>query len=166
MVIYLGADHRGFELKQYLAGFLKGEGYSVADLGNAIYDENDDYPTFAAAVAEKVSIDYEGSRGILICGSGMGMCIVANKYMNVRAAFAAASDHAFDGRTEDNTNMLCLGANYTDAAAARQIVTTWLTAPFSQEPRYARRLKEIGDLETKLCVPREGGERKKPLAWK
>lgn len=166
MLIYIGADHRGFELKQYLVGFLKGEGYEVADLGNAIYDEGDDYPPIAAAVAAKVSTDFERSRGILICGSAAGMSAVANKFANVRAAFAGTSDQAFDGRTEDNTNVLCLGANYTDATAAQQIVTTWLSTPFSKEPRYLRRLKEIEELEIKQFAPRGEDVPKKPLGWR
>lgn len=165
MVIYIGADHRGFELKQYLINFLKGEGYAVADEGSAAYDESDDYPPIAARVAEKVSVDYEGSRGVLICGSGVGMDVVANKFANVRAALAGTPDQAFDSRNEDDANILCLGANYLDAAAARQIVLTWLTTPFSKEPRYARRLKAVADLETKLCVPRDGGQGK-PIAWR
>ncbi len=166
MLIYIGADHRGFELKQYLVGFLKGEGYAVADLGNATYDEGDDYPSIAAAVAAKVSVDYEGSRGILICGSGVGVGVVANKFANVRAAFAGTPDQAYDGRNEDNANVLCLGANYTDAAAAQQIVTTWLSTPFSKEPRYVRRLKEIEELETKRFAPREEDAPKKSVGWR
>jgi len=164
MVIYIGADHRGFELKQFLVGFLKGEGYSVSDSGNSVYDESDDYIDVAAAVAQKVSVDYEGSRGILICGSGVGMDVVANKFPNVRAALAGTPDQAFDSRNEDDTNILCLGANYLDAAAARQIVLTWLTTPFSKEPRYLRRLKAVSELETKICAPREG--KGKPPAWR
>ena len=84
MIIYLGADHKGFKLKEYLKNSLKEKGYEIVDLGNDSYDENDDYPDFASAVAQRVSVDYEQSRGILSCGSGVGVDVVANKFKNVR----------------------------------------------------------------------------------
>lgn len=164
MVIYIGADHRGFELKQYLIEVLRGAGYTVSDMGSASYNEDDDYPAIAIAVAEKVSVDFERSRGILVCGSGVGVSVVANKFANVRAALVTTPDQAFDSRNEDDANILCLGAGHIDSAAARQILMTWLTTPFSEEPRYARRIAQIKDLETKLFMPRHE-ERKKPLSW-
>lgn len=158
MVIYLGADHRGFELKEYLKGALGRRGYSVADLGNAVYDESDDYTDIAAALAKKVSTNAETGRGILICASGVGVSVVANKFPNVRAALVATPDQAFDSRNDDDVNVLCLGASYLDAAAAEKIAVTWLATPFSREPRYLRRLQELTQIESQVCRPEKGGE--------
>lgn len=147
MVIYLGADHRGFELKEHLKSVLSRRGYPVADLGPAAYDERDDYTDIAAAVAKKVGENRETSKGILVCGSGVGVAVVANKFPNVRAALVANPDQAFDSRNDDDANVLALGANYTDAATAEKIAVTWLATPFSKEPRFARRLQELSRIE-------------------
>ncbi|MBI5733306.1 RpiB/LacA/LacB family sugar-phosphate isomerase [Candidatus Jorgensenbacteria bacterium] len=150
MLIYIGADHRGFELKEYLKNALKSMGYSVSDVGNDHYDETDDYPDFAKAVAKKISIDYENSRGILICGSGAGVDIVANKFPNVRSALVMTADQAFDSRNDDDVNILSLGANYVDAEAAKKIVITWLQTPFAEDERFRRRIKKISQIELEL----------------
>ena len=147
MLIYIGADHRGFKLKEKIKSFLEVKGYEVADLGNAQFDEADDYPDFAGAVAGRVSREYESSRGILICGSGAGVAIAANKFPKVRAALALTPDQAFDGRNDDDVNILTLAANYTDEAAAEKIVMAWLNTPFAGEDRHRRRLGKIGEIE-------------------
>lgn len=152
MVIYIGADHRGFKLKEYLKQFLDGEGYEVVDLGNTVYDEKDDYPDFAAVVAKKVSLD-ENSRGILICGSGVGVDIVANKFSNVRSALAFSPDQAYDSRNDDDTNVLSLAADFLSSAAAAKIVQTWLQTPFADEERFRRRLNKISQIELKFIRP-------------
>ncbi|MFH0806342.1 MAG: RpiB/LacA/LacB family sugar-phosphate isomerase [Candidatus Brennerbacteria bacterium] len=148
MVIYLGADHRGFELKEYLKNALSRRGYPVVDLGPAAYDEEDDYTDVAASLAKKVSENRETSRGILLCGSGVGVTVVANKFPNVRAALVATPDQAFDSRNDDDANVLALGANYIDAASAEKIAVTWLATPFSKEPRFVRRLQELTQIES------------------
>ncbi len=153
MIIYIGADHRGFELKKELTSFVQNAGYTVTDVGDYEYDEEDDYPDFARAVAEKVSRDSEGSRGIIICGSGIGVTVVANKFRNVRAALVSSPDQAFDSRNDDAANVLTLAANYTRSDVAKQIVATWLETPVSTEPRYERRLKKIITLEDDLYSP-------------
>lgn len=153
MVIYIGADHRGFELKEYLKGALGRRGYAVVDMGNAVYDENDDYPSIAAALAKKVGTNQETSRGILLCGSGVGVAVVANKFPNVRAALVATPDQAFDSRNDDDANILCLGVNYLEAALAERIAVTWLATLFSKEPRHARRLQELTQIEAEACRP-------------
>lgn len=147
MVIYLGADHRGFELKEHLKNALSRRGYPVVDLGPAIYDEADDFTDIAAALAKKVSENRETSKGILLCGSGVGVSVVANKFPNVRAALVATPDQAFDSRNDDDVNVLALGANYLDAATAEKIAVTWLATPFSKEPRFTRRLQELTKIE-------------------
>lgn len=164
MVIYIGADHRGFELKEHLKNFLKAKGYQVVDLGAAFYDKDDDYPDFAAAVARKVSLDYENARGILICASGVGVNVVANKFMKVRAALVGSADQAFDSRNDDDSNVLCLGANYLELDEAKNIVTVWLETPFAEEERFRRRLNKISQLELKVLKPVADDEN--PLTWK
>lgn len=156
MIIYIGADHRGFDLKETLKNSLKLAGYSVTDLGNATKDNNDDYPEFAAAVAEKVSSEIETARGILICGSGVGVSVAANKFKGIRCALVGSPNQAFDARNDDNSNILALGANYLDEEAAKKIVVTWLETPFSGDDRHRRRLNEIADLETKML--KDAGE--------
>lgn len=147
MIIYLGADHKGFKLKGYIAGILKNHGYEIFDLGNLRYDENDDYPDFARAVAEKVSRDYENARGILICGSGVGVDVVANKFPGVRSALVFNTNQAFDSRNDDNANILSLSADYLNLEDAKKIVLTWLETPFSEEERHIRRIQKIDQIE-------------------
>lgn len=155
MVIYIGADHRGFELKEMLKVVLKDSGYEVFDVGNFLQDKDDDYPDYAAEVASRVGKEYETSRGILICGSGTGMCVVANKFPKVRAGVATSTNQAFDSRNDNNTNVLCLAAGYTDSEEVKKIVATWLSAPFSEEARHQRRVDKIRQIELWL------GEREK-----
>ncbi len=153
MIIYLGADHKGFELKEHLKNFLKNNGYQVVDLGNDHYEEGDDYPDFAEAVARKVSLNYETSRGILICGSGVGVDVVANKFRHVRSALASSADQAFDARNDDDVNILSLGADYLKPDEAERIVLTWLTTPFAGEDRFRRRLEKLNKIENKNLHP-------------
>lgn len=153
MVIYIGADHRGFKLKEYIKQVLASEGYEVVDVGNTQYDEADDYPDFAAAVAKKVSGDYENGRGILVCGSGGGMVIVANKFMKVHAVIGFLPDQVFDSRNDDDTNVLVLAADFLKNEEAVKIVQTWIQTPFSGEERFRRRLDKISQIELKYCHP-------------
>jgi ribose 5-phosphate isomerase B len=153
MIIYIGADHRGFELKEHLKKFLKDKGYQVTDLGASAYQEEDDYPDYAEAVARKVSTNYENSRGVLVCGSGVGVDVVANKFRNVRSVLAATSDQAFDSRNDDDANILSLGANYLKPEEAEKVVLTWITTPFAREERFKRRLEKIRKLEQKVSHP-------------
>lgn len=165
MLIYIGADHRGFKLKETLKDFLKLRGYQVVDLGNTTYDEGDDYPVFAVKVAEQVSAEFETARGVMICGSGVGMSVVANKFPHIRAALASSSDQAYDSRRDDDSNVLSLGANYLEEDVAKKIVLTWLETPFSGEDRYRRRLSEIDQLEQKVFDSKGSGGQKKKISW-
>ncbi len=149
MIIYIGADHKGFQLKKQIVELVKSRGYEVADMGNAVEDQNDDYPDFAVLVAEKVNLNYENARGILLCGSGVGVDIVANKFRNIRSALVCTPDQAFDSRNDDDTNILSLPADYITPEGAGRIVTTWLETPFSGEDRYRRRLQKVYDIERK-----------------
>jgi len=149
MEIYFGADHRGFELKEQLKKYFQERAYEVVDLGNEAHDENDDFPVFASKVGEKVSWSPDNGRGILVCGSGVGVCVVANKFKNVRAATAISSDQIYDARRHDNINTLCLAADSFDFDAAKAIAQVFLDTSFGDEERYRRRLGEILTLEEK-----------------
>ncbi len=166
MVIYLGADHRGFALKEVLKESLRMAGYSVTDLGSAVLDAEDDYPDIAEKLARRVSVESETARGILLCGSGVGVSVVANKFPNIRCALVGSPDQAFDSRNDDDANILALGANYLDENLAKKIVVTWLATPFSGDPKHKRRIDKISALEVKLFggfTPRAGGVERNPL---
>lgn len=149
MVIYFGADHRGFELKEQLKEYFAGRAYEVIDLGNETYEENDDFPVFAAKVGEKVSWSPDNGRGILVCGSGVGVCVAANKFRNVRAATAISSDQIYDARRHDDVNVLCLSSDSFDFDAAKAIAQVFLDTSFDEEERHRRRLGQILTLEEK-----------------
>lgn len=146
-MIYIASDHAGFQLKKaliiYLEKVLKRE---TTDLGPKIYTQDDDYPDFAVPVAKKVAEDKD-SLGILICGSGHGMCITANKVSGIRATLAPSIESAEFARKEDNANVLCLAGRVLSDEHARAIVKAFIEKPFSDEERHARRLKKITELE-------------------
>lgn len=146
MIIYLGADHRGFDLKEQIKAFLRNEAYEVKDLGAVSLDQNDDYVDYAARVASSVARDPENTRGILVCGSGVGMDVTANRFFNIRSALAMSPDHAMVSRNEDDTNVLSLGADFTDIEMAKKIVSVWMQTPFLNEERYKRRIDKINNL--------------------
>jgi ribose 5-phosphate isomerase B len=147
MVIYLGADHRGFELKEMIKRFLRDEGYEVADMGNTQKVEGDDYVDFARAVAEKVSRDPVKARGILFCGSGAGMDIAANKFRRVRSVLGFSADQVFDARHDDDVNVLSLAVDFVSENDAKNMVRVFLGTPFGGEERFRRRLEKISDIE-------------------
>ncbi|NCN53063.1 RpiB/LacA/LacB family sugar-phosphate isomerase [Candidatus Wolfebacteria bacterium] len=147
MLIYIGADHKGFKLKEALRDSLNESGYEVVDVGNVVYDENDDYPDFASLVARKVSLDPENSRGILICGSGVGMSVVANRYQNVRAALVSTPDQAMASKNDDNANVLVFSSDFVTENEAIKILTVWMQTPFSEEERHKRRLDKLANLD-------------------
>ncbi|MCX6702607.1 MAG: RpiB/LacA/LacB family sugar-phosphate isomerase [Candidatus Wolfebacteria bacterium] len=148
MIIYIGADHRGFNLKETLKKFIKEEiGYEVVDLGNEQLDENDDYPDFAMKVAKEVQSDSNTRRGILICGSGVGMDIAANKFKGIRSVLAINSDQVLLSRKDDDTNVLSLASDFINEESAKQVVNAWLRTPFSGEEKNKRRLVKISGLE-------------------
>lgn len=150
MIIYIGADHRGFNLKESLKAFLQDSGYTVVDSGNSVLDENDDYPDFAAKLAKEVSIDPDNRKGILVCGSGVGVDVVANKFKNIRSGLISTSDQAYLSRNDDNTNILSLGADVIDEAMAKKILSVWLQTPFSEEEKHKRRIQKIKDIEASM----------------
>ncbi len=141
-MIYLGADHRGFEIKEAIKEWLQKEKIKFSDLGNKIYDKNDDYPDFAKKVAKAVQKN-RGAKGVLICGSGIGMSISANRFKNIRAGLCLSRWMAEDGKKEDNINILVLAANYTDPNTAINIFKSFLNTKFENVEKRKRRLKKI-----------------------
>ena len=151
MLIYLGADHKGFDLKERIKNALKEWGYSeVYDVGGAELKDDDDYPDVAALVAREVSKDPENTRGMLACGSGAGVDIVANKFRGVRSVLAISADQVFDARRDDNVNVLSLSADAVDSEGAQAIVRVFLNTPFAREERFVRRLEKISKIEDEL----------------
>lgn len=148
LMLYIGSDHRGFELKGALKKYLAKLGEPFEDAGNAAFDPNDDYPDFASRVAEKVSRDPEQSRGIVICGSGIGVAVTADKFRGLRAGLCTSAELAAMGRRDDDINVLALAADITDEKTAGDILQAFLNTPFSGEERHKRRIEKIHKIET------------------
>lgn len=142
MTIYIGADHRGFALKEYIKKYLSAEGRAVVDCGNSAHDESDDYPDFAKAVAERVANE-AGAKGILLCGSGNGVAITANKVRGIRAAVAMTPEQARAARSDEDANVIGVAADYTEHDEARDIIEAFLSTPFLDAERHMRRIGKI-----------------------
>ncbi len=147
MKIAIGSDHGGYELKNKIIEFLKNEKYTVEDYGTHS-KESCDYPLIGFEVAKAVS-DGKAERGILICKTGVGMAIIANKLQGIRAAACYDKEMAQSSREHNDCNIIVLAANYTDFTQAREMLNAWLAAK-SAGDRHARRVKQIIDLESKL----------------
>jgi ribose 5-phosphate isomerase B len=145
--IYLGADHNGFEDKAKIAEMLTREGHEVVDVGGMTKDENDDFPQFAGQVATALLGDNDkDARGILVCGSGQGMVMAANRFKGIRASLVWNEEEARSSRNDDDSNVLCMSAAYTPYEQMQSIIKTWLNTPFAAAPRFIRRLKELDNL--------------------
>lgn len=144
MKIAIGADHAGYALKERLLGKLKAEGHEVADLGTHS-TESTDYPDYAAAVGRAV-VKKDAELGVLVCSSGVGMSIAANKIHGVRAALGTNPDEVSYTRRHNDANVLAIGAKYTDEATAEALVDTFLSTAF-EGGRHARRIEKINKLE-------------------
>ena len=146
-MLYIAADHRGYKLKEELKKYLADLGYEFEDLGNDKYEPEDDYPDFAALVGEKVSADPENNKGIVICGSGVGMMLAVNKFKGVRSGLAINKDQARDFTVHDAINILSLSADYTSVEEVKEIVKVWLETPASQQEKYKRRIEKNKKIE-------------------
>ena len=142
MKIAIGADHGGYELKKFLFDELKKQNYDITDLGNTVYDAKDDYPDYAFSVAGAIS-EGKFDRGIIICGSGVGACIAANKVKGVRACLCHDTYSAHQGVEHDAMNVLCLGARIIGIETAKELVSSFLNADFIKEERFIRRLEKV-----------------------
>jgi ribose 5-phosphate isomerase B len=146
MIIPIASDHAGFEAKEKVKKILEDLGHMPVDFGTHS-DESVDYADFAVQVAEKVD-EGEHEKGILLCGSGQGMCMTANKFKNVRAALVYDDDSARLSREHNNANVLCLPGRQLDDEQLKKFVQTWLEANFSGG-RHERRINKIHDLTDK-----------------
>jgi ribose 5-phosphate isomerase B len=163
MRVGVGADHGGFEMKNELAKLLAGEGYEVVDFGDKVYDPDDDYPDFAIPLARAVAHG-RVERGILVCGSGVGACVAANKVVGARAALCHDNYSARQGVEDDDLNILCLGGRTTGVAVAWDCTKSFLAAKFSGADRHRRRLGKVLEIEQsgtgviadRNCVPVPG----------
>lgn len=144
MKVALAADHAGYRLKEFLRGWLEEQGHEVADLGTRS-TESTDYPDYANAVAALVSSG-KADRGVLVCYTGVGMSIAANKVQGVRAALAANTDTVQLTRAHNDANVLTIGSKYTGEAAAVEYVRTFLSTPF-EGGRHSRRVEKIAAIE-------------------
>lgn len=147
MKIYIAADHGGFLMKQSVHEWLIQEGHQVEDCGNTILDPNDDYPDFAFAAAQKVADSLGEAVGILFCRSGGGMVIVANKIKGIRAVDVFDMTSAIHARTNNNANVISIGADWMDIREAKLIIKNFLETDFHAEERHLRRLEKIAQRE-------------------
>ena len=146
MRVAVGVDHRGFGIKNDLMALLVNAGHEVLDLGTDS-DASVDYPDFAAAVGQAI-VDGEADRGIVVCGSGVGACVAANKIAGVRAATCHDTYSAHQGVEHDDMNLLCLGSAIVGMSLITEIVASFLSAEFAgSEARYVRRLRKVQALE-------------------
>ena len=147
MKIYIGSDHNGYYLKQLAKEFLSRAGDDVVDDGDKELDPKDDFPIFAAKVVNNILSSTDGdARGILLCGSGQGMCMAANRYKGIRACLAWDTNSARASRNDDNSNILCIPAHLIDKKEIPGIIKTWLDTPFAGSTRFVRRIKEMDEL--------------------
>ena len=158
MKIYIGADHRGFKLKEEIFQYLVDKGYEVEDFGAYEYLKDDDYTEYAMKTASVIGDYYFGKdneehkkhgdvKGILFCGSGVGVNIVANKFDRVRASLGKEVRQVEKGRSDDDMNILVIASDFTTSVEAKGMVKAFLNTNFSGRKRYKRRLEEIKKIE-------------------
>lgn len=147
--VFIGADHGGFELKEKIKTHLTERGYQVEDCGAFSLNLEDDYPPFAFAVAEKVAHD-PFARGVLLCRSGVGMTMAANKVVGARAATLHTSEEAAHARSHDDINIAALPADFLQEEQLFEVLGIFLVTPFSDHERHTRRLQQIAEFEQRL----------------
>ena len=147
MRVAVGTDHAGFNLRESVIATIEAAGHQVIDLGAHDYDAEDDYPDRAAPVARSVQSG-EADRGVIVCGSGIGAAITANKFKGIRASVCHDSYSAAQGVVHDDMNVLCIGGRVVGDAIADELVTAFLGAKMGDEMRYHRRLEKLNKIET------------------
>lgn len=147
MTIYIDSDHNGYAMRKELAAYLHRSGYEVVDVGTPEMDPNDDFPFAASRVvsAMRTSSDPH-AKGMLICGSGQGVCIAANRFKGIRASLCWDNREAISSRNDDDCNVLCLPARMISLEKAKAITHVWLTTPFAGAPRFKRRIVQLDEL--------------------
>ena len=146
MRIAIGADHAGYDLKNRLAELLGGLGHEVVDVGAHVNDPADDYPDFVKELAARV-VTGDAERGIMVCGSGVGASVAANKVKGIRAAVCHDVYSAHQGVEHDDMNVLCLGARIVGEELAKELVGAFLAARFTGEERHLRRMRKVSAME-------------------
>ena len=146
MKIAVAADHGGFSLREVVITILSEKGYEVEDLGAYDVDLSDDYPDFALSVASSIQSG-RADRGIIICGSGIGATIVANKVTGIRAGTCHDTYSARQGVEHDDMNVICMGARVIGSEVAKEVVLAFVAATFSGEDRHMRRVEKVRKLE-------------------
>lgn len=148
MKIYLASDHRGFDYKNKIKTFLQRElKTDTEDVGAFTYNPDDDYPVFASRALEKIKSD-PSSRGIFICGSGVGFCIAANRAKGVRCALGFSREQIIHARTHDDVNVLSIPAQYISIDEAFCIIRAFLETEFKNIPAYSRRIRQLDEIKT------------------
>lgn len=151
MSLFIAADHRGFELKNKLIEYLQEQNTRVEDIGNYEYDPLDDYPDFAQRLAQAV-LQKPDSMGIVICGSGVGVCIATNRFKGIRCALSFKKEQVEHGRQNDHINVLAIPSDYIDIETAKELVDVFLKTQPILEEKYERRIKK---LDTAIDTPLE-----------
>jgi ribose 5-phosphate isomerase B len=149
--IVVAADHGGFALKQMLVPLIQSDGHKVTDLGAHEFLQDDDYPDYAERLAKELNSG-NSRRGILICGSGAGACMAANKVPGIRASVCHDTYSAHQAVEHDDMNVLCLGARVLGLSLAQELIRAFLGAAFRDEPRYRRRLEKLADIERRALL--------------
>jgi ribose 5-phosphate isomerase B len=142
MTIFVGADHRGFELKNQIVEGLSGKGYDVVDMGPSAYEPLDDYNDMAVAVVKEILKDTD-RRGVLVCGSAEGEMMQANRFRGIRAVAPRTAEESETCRHHHDANILCVAADYLGAGEAEGIVTAFLETAFGGEEKYKRRIAKL-----------------------
>lgn len=143
MHIYIASDHRGFTLKKDLAQYLSSMKFVVKDVGNTILNMQDDYPDFVFQLVNRLNSAED--RGIVICGSGVGVSVAANRHEHIRCALGFDTKQITSARQEDDINVLALGADYITLEVAKELTHTFLTTQFKNEEKYIRRITKINE---------------------
>ena len=149
MRIAIGADHAGYSLKSELVQYLEEQGHEAFDVGARSLDPADDYPDFVKELAGQVA-ERKAERGIMVCGSGVGASVAANKVKGVRASVCHDTYSAHQGVEHDDMNVLCLGARIVGSELARELVGAFVSARFTGEERHRRRLGKVQAMEAEL----------------
>lgn len=146
MKIFIGADHNGFRLKEHIEHYLRSLGHEVKDVSGNKLDLHDDFPLHAAKVATSV-LAHDDSVGILLCGSGQGVCMAANRFKGIRASLVWNETEAQLSRSDDDANILCLAAReLKELDDAKRLIDVWLKTPFENTNRFVRRIKQMDQL--------------------
>lgn len=147
MRVFIAADHNGYELKKNLLDYLESKGYDLVDCGDQKLDNLDDFPKFAVkAVNELLESKDKNNKAILICGSGQGMCMAANRFKGIRASLCTSTQLAYDACNDDDSNVLCLSAKEIAKDTNINIANVFLTTQFANAPRFIRRINQLDEI--------------------